>query len=271
MIAREELIRESARLGLPNQVVEKDYFLGLILKGLAEHKEFCSTSVFKGGTALKKCYFQDYRFSEDLDFTILNSSGTEESFFNSTLEEVAEEVNQEFGVSFTLSGIRQVRVVEGEEAFKAKLHYNGMSGIGAVSLDFTFYENVELKPKICSIFHPYSDGFEATIPTYQLEEIAAEKLRAILNVRTYHRGRDVYDLWYLTKHGHLNMKTVTNVFEKKCSLKKREQNDLRLISPDYLEKFRTNYQIQLENQIKDLPDYSELVRELSEFLKGVVA
>ena len=25
---------------------------------------------FKGGTALKRCYFGDYRFSEDLDFTL---------------------------------------------------------------------------------------------------------------------------------------------------------------------------------------------------------
>jgi hypothetical protein len=27
--------------------------------------------VFKGGTCLKKCYIETYRFSEDLDFTVL--------------------------------------------------------------------------------------------------------------------------------------------------------------------------------------------------------
>src|SRR5690242_3585653 len=28
--------------------------------------------VFKGGTVLKKTYFEDYRFSEDLDFTLMD-------------------------------------------------------------------------------------------------------------------------------------------------------------------------------------------------------
>ncbi|MBW6474015.1 MAG: nucleotidyl transferase AbiEii/AbiGii toxin family protein [Anaerolineaceae bacterium] len=27
--------------------------------------------VFKGGTCLRKCYFPDYRFSENLDFTAI--------------------------------------------------------------------------------------------------------------------------------------------------------------------------------------------------------
>lgn len=26
---------------------------------------------FKGGTAMKRCYFGDYRFAEDLDFTLI--------------------------------------------------------------------------------------------------------------------------------------------------------------------------------------------------------
>lgn len=267
MILREELIAESRKLGVPDRVVEKDYFLGLILKGLATHKPFRSISVFKGGTALRKCYFQDYRFSEDLDFTILENNVEKDSFFHSVLKLVTKEVNQEFGVSFDLFGIEQIRDVEGEEAYKAKLHYSGMSGKGAVSLDFTFYEKVELKPKTGSIHHPYSDSFKATIPVYQLEEIAAEKLRSILNVRTYHRGRDVYDLWYLCKYGKLNLKTVRTVFEKKCALKKSDKKDLSLLNTTYLQRFKSAYEIQLQNQLKNLPDYLKLVQELSNFLK----
>ena len=182
---------------------------------------------------------------------------------------VISEINREFGVSFDLFGMEQVRDVEGEEAFKAKLHYNGMSGKGVINLDFTFYEKVELPPKPRLIFHPYSDHFKVTIPVYQLEEIVAEKLRAILNVRTYHRGRDVYDLWYLSKHGDLNRETLKNIFEKKCDSKKKERKELNLISLGYLEKFRANYQIQLENQLKDLPDYSQLAQQLSDFLRSV--
>jgi uncharacterized protein len=39
------------------------------LNGLASHP-LREVLVFKGGTALRRCWFKDYRFSEDLDFTL---------------------------------------------------------------------------------------------------------------------------------------------------------------------------------------------------------
>ena len=55
--------------GLQSYVVERDYLLSWILAGISAVPELRETLVFKGGTALKKCYFGDYRFSEDLDFS----------------------------------------------------------------------------------------------------------------------------------------------------------------------------------------------------------
>src|SRR5258708_15759028 len=48
---------------LPN-IVEKDYVLGWMLAGINAHGELNESWVFKGGTCLKKCYFETYRFSE---------------------------------------------------------------------------------------------------------------------------------------------------------------------------------------------------------------
>jgi uncharacterized protein len=53
-----------------DQQIEKDYVLSWILQGIAENESLAKALVFKGGTVLKKAYFKDYRFSEDLDFTI---------------------------------------------------------------------------------------------------------------------------------------------------------------------------------------------------------
>lgn len=50
-------------------VIEKDYVLSKVLMSLAQHGESAVGLVFKGGTALKKCYFPEWRYSEDLDFT----------------------------------------------------------------------------------------------------------------------------------------------------------------------------------------------------------
>lgn len=55
--------------GLSWEIIEKDYILSWILAGIAANVKLQNELIFKGGTALKKCYFGNYRFSEDLDFT----------------------------------------------------------------------------------------------------------------------------------------------------------------------------------------------------------
>ena len=70
--------------------------LSWILQGVAQHKQLSKTIVFKGGTVLKKIYFEDYRFSEDLDFTSLNNDITNEQifeWFKETFEYILEEAN----------------------------------------------------------------------------------------------------------------------------------------------------------------------------------
>ena len=63
-------LREAAfRMRVSQMVVEKDYALSYLLAGVAANPDLSGTLIFKGGTALKKLYFGDYRFSEDLDFS----------------------------------------------------------------------------------------------------------------------------------------------------------------------------------------------------------
>jgi len=72
---RTRLQEARKRLGIPWEVLERDYLLSWILAGIARMDELERTLVFKGGTALKKCYFGDgYRFSEDLDFSALEGA-----------------------------------------------------------------------------------------------------------------------------------------------------------------------------------------------------
>lgn len=48
-------------------IVEKDYYVTMILRKLSEDQGFV---VFKGGTSLSKCHKVIKRFSEDIDITI---------------------------------------------------------------------------------------------------------------------------------------------------------------------------------------------------------
>ena len=54
------------RTGIAQSVLEKDYYLTMILKLLREKND---DIVFKGGTSLSKCYHLIDRFSEDIDIT----------------------------------------------------------------------------------------------------------------------------------------------------------------------------------------------------------
>lgn len=51
-------------------LIEQDYALSWMLVGISKTKILSDSLIFKGGTCLKKCYFGDYRFSQDLDFVI---------------------------------------------------------------------------------------------------------------------------------------------------------------------------------------------------------
>ena len=70
MISKQDILDRAAEWQLRPDVVEKDYVLGWLLASLGT-LPLKEQWIFKGGTAIKKCYFETYRFSEDLDFSLL--------------------------------------------------------------------------------------------------------------------------------------------------------------------------------------------------------
>jgi predicted nucleotidyltransferase component of viral defense system len=52
------------------EIIEQDYVLSWVLEAFSTLPELKNNLVFKGGTALKKMYFGEYHFSQDLDFSV---------------------------------------------------------------------------------------------------------------------------------------------------------------------------------------------------------
>lgn len=100
MIGRAELLDMASRVSLSPHVVEKDYVLGWVLAGLACQEEVADSWVFKGGTCLKKCLFETYRFSEDLDFTLLDAAHLDEGFLRKILASLGRWIYDETGIEF---------------------------------------------------------------------------------------------------------------------------------------------------------------------------
>src|SRR5699024_9145767 len=74
MIYQKEIREKANAWKVTPNTVDKDYVLGHFLYCFFNFQNNKDLFVFKGGTCLRKCYFPDYRFSEDLDFTLLDES-----------------------------------------------------------------------------------------------------------------------------------------------------------------------------------------------------
>ena len=96
MIKPGEIQNKARVVGVRDQQIEKDYMLSWILQGISQHEKLSKAIAFKGGTVLKKVYFENYRFSEDLDFTLLYSDINNEQIFEwfaAVFEYIKEEAN----------------------------------------------------------------------------------------------------------------------------------------------------------------------------------
>jgi len=160
VISREEL-REAAReFQLDVNVVEKDYVLGWLLAGIAAHPKLRETWIFKGGTCLKKCWFETYRFSEDLDFTVRDESHLDEVFLKGTFDAIGEWVYEQSGIELP----RDARMFEiftnprGRRAAQGRVGYRGpnarVGGVPRIKLDLAADELLALDPVWRPVHHP---------------------------------------------------------------------------------------------------------------------
>lgn len=205
---RTRLQEARKRLGLPWDVLERDYLLSWVLAGIGRVESLRDTLVFKGGTALKKCYFGDYRFSEDLDFSGLEGVPTGDAMDEAVREACA--AAAKLLDEYAPVEIACERYTENEphpgrqEAFTVRARLPWQRRPQTRVMIETAVDEKVLKPTPKrKILHDYGEPLEAEVRVYTLEEIVAEKLRAILQHAgkleergwSRSRARDYYDLW----------------------------------------------------------------------------
>jgi len=226
-----ELARE---FGLAANVVEKDYVLGWLLAGISNHAELGAAWVFKGGTCLKKCYFETYRFSEDLDFTLTDAGMLDQDRLVQIFNEIADWVYEQAGIECPRETIRfEVYEnkrgglsAEGRVGYRGPLQRRGDSP--RIKLDLTSDEVLVLEPVTREVHHPYSDRPDGGIQVqcYSYEEVFAEKVRALAERE---RPRDLYDVVHLYRHEveRPDRASVLRTLEEKCAFKggNRAAND----------------------------------------------
>ena len=236
-------------------IVEKDYFLTLLLESMSASQFLRDNFVFKGGTALRKIYFRHYRYSEDLDFT-LKTQLTEKEI-REAWESAFEYLKKQYNVDFS------IRDFYSRKWFSdIKVQFIGLKGVkNTVALDILSDETVVGIIKEEDVFNPYYEK-KFSVPVYSIEEILAEKLRSLLQ-RT--RVRDYYDVWYLLTHSgnRINMEKVKGIFIKKVEQKKLSFSSKdQLLDQNKIDQARAYYQRQLGSHLTKLPPFDKLIAEL---------
>jgi predicted nucleotidyltransferase component of viral defense system len=82
----------SQEINLKPEYIEKDYWVTLALYTIFNH-EIGNDMVFKGGTALSKCYQFIQRFSEDIDLVVLRREGESSTMLSKKIKQISSLVN----------------------------------------------------------------------------------------------------------------------------------------------------------------------------------
>ena len=251
---------------IPEAVIERDYVLAWFLTGLAGHP-LREVLAFKGGTALRRCWFNDYRFSEDLDFTLARAI---------TLEEILAGLNEIFVAVEAACGLRIAFDREDRHGHKNShtfyLRYQGpLPAANGVKVDITINEVLcfpLLDRPIMRIYDRFDDLPEGpTLKVYAIEEIVIEKLLA-LSDRARNEPRDLYDLWYLFNSTDLRISEMRAQLDDKLALRQRVVAGMEQAIAVKENRLRRLWSVRLAHQMNQLPPFDEVFREVLRVIRA---
>ena len=251
---------------IPEAVIERDYVLAWFLTGLAGHP-LRDVLAFKGGTALRRCWFEGYRFSEDLDFTLTQAT---------TFEAIRAGLAEIFAAVDAASGLRIAFDREDRSGHQNShtfyLRYQGpLPAASDVKVDITINEVLCFPLQERPILRTY-DAFDdlppsPTVRVYATEEIAVEKLLA-LSDRARNEPRDLYDLWHLVTSTHLHIAELRGELDAKLAFRQRTAVGMEQAIAAKEDRLRRLWTGRLAHQMNALPLFDSVFREVQRAVRA---
>jgi len=271
MISLREIQKLAYEQKVPEQSIERDYVLTWILTELSRHPSLGNEAMLKGGTAIKKLYYPEWRYSEDLDFT-LTTPWTAETIA-AAVREVCAACLQSAGLEVSIAS--EEPRYDGDQLRNVTLYIAYIGPLRRtrrpreLKVDFTADEVIVAKPIKRPLNRIYSDEAKppSKVLSYTLEEILAEKMRTIIQ-RT--EPRDLYDVWRLL-HEHaqeMNLTVTKTTFDSKCRFKGilvPSWDDF--LTEQKIEKYQTAWQRRLGDQVEGLSPLKTVIREMKQLLR----
>lgn len=285
--------RARGKDSLLHDAVIKDHILSYLLAGIAATPGLGDHLAFKGGTALRKCWFPQYRYSEDLDFTLINGASIETDELVGLIESAGERAVQlvpDYGARYSFDA-RTSAPREPHPFGQANIRLVGRAPSGAavtIKVEITGIDEPVLLPTDeRRVLHSFpEEDLDAAMHCYALEEIAVEKVRAGLQVRDRlnrfeeqgkagyaHRVRDVYDLWFLRTMSdtEVDWALVRQILPAKTRARNIGWDSADDFRDQRVERlYREQWAPRLQGFVSDLPSFDEAWTVYSEIIDDVV-
>ncbi len=263
------LFKDHGGRRIPENILERDYCIAWFLIGLSR-MPLRNKLVFKGGTALRRCHFAEYRFSEDLDFTLLQSLSFEE--LKQELEPVYEEVKRASNITFRFS---RSDSVAHQNCYTFYLVYEGplpnTSTPKEIKVDVTIKERVFYAPEELAVLKSCDEFIDLPedekILVYSLCEIASEKTVALLD-RARTEPRDLYDLWYLTEQSNaVALGDCLEAINAKLAHRGKTLDEVRGEFHKKEARLKKTWQTRLSAQMASLSEFDSIYRSVKRALR----
>lgn len=243
MIDDAEVRRRAATLGVQQDHVERDYVLNHVLAQLSTS---LGSLVFRGGTALARIYWPDFRLSEDLDFITPglgeDIEGLERRAVRGASETTGIELRLEFGPP------------RGDRSHSTVGWITDWGSAGSLLIDVVRGESPALGAETHDLVLAYSDlADDQTIFVLSLADILGSKW-GMLDERD--EPRDLFDVWFAL--------TQAGVTFEELAVGHRARYGYAPI-PTFLtraERLRQPWHDRLAYQMKELPAFDEVVHDL---------
>lgn len=272
MITHTEIKNIKKKLGIEEDIIEKDYVIGWILWGIANDSDFSKSWIFKGGTSLKKCHLTSWRFSEDLDFTVINGGLFRPEDIQVKIKKILTKITKDIEIVFDPN--IKLKFFDRHLFTEGKIYYKGprkTPSFCSIKLDICASEPLVNSPVLKEINHEYDDKLISNnkILCYSIEEVFAEKFRA-LSERT--QPRDLYDIVMIAKKSEykdiLDFDKIRNILEVKCNHKKIPlPNITNIIEDNKKNEFINYWKEMLGRQLAELPNIDFFFDQLPSIFK----
>ncbi len=250
MITKAHVTRLASRHNVPARSVERDYVLAHVVAAVAAQGEGLKLA-FKGGTALRLCHFAEYRYSADLDFSVVDGS----------LEDALRIIGA--GLSSVSGSIDELRLTDDSPP---RIAYIGPLGRQrTIKLDLADDELV-FTTEYRALIPRWPDlSKDLSVRVYTLPEVAGEKLRCMLQRL---QCRDLFDLHHLFEEAVIEPAEAVEVFKPKARHRGLDPDLFAVRYRKRIKEYQKRWETELGEHVPgDLPHFNDVQRSLARHLR----